>query len=240
MAHPVTAPSVTTATTTAHATSPTTAPASAGTGIAGSGSSISSAAPANSTSTGFSATISAWISSVVEAIRNCLAKVPGISSFFATTPAGTPPPGPQVALPDIALTNVKAIFDLQTDPAIAVRPTPANDLIVYALSHFNAIATEADKLDAFAAVLSARNTNPGIAKQFYDALPPNLRHAIQAKMHIANEVNGQPSSVFNGTDHTFGFGAFMIHHEICSPIAQRAVALCRADVLAATAAPVTT
>lgn len=239
MTLPVT--TATTTATTATATTPTTtATATAGAGIAGSGSSITSAAPANAPSTGFSATISAWVTSVVDAIRNCLAKIPGLG-FCATTSTVTPQVvTPTVVTPDVAVANVKAIFDLQTDPAATVRPVPAADLVVYALARFGAIVTDADKLDAYGAVISARNTSPAIARQFYDVLPANIQQAIQAKMHIANVVNGQPSSVFNGADHTFGFGAFMIHHEICNDISKRAVALVRDDVLAAAATPVTT
>ncbi len=226
--------------TTATSTAPTTA--TGGPGIAGSGSSITSAASTNAPSTGFSAAISAWVSSVVDAIRNCLAKIPGLGFLStATTQQVATQQVAAPAAPDVAVANVKAIFDLSTDPNLAVRPVPANDLVAYALARFGAIVTDADKLDAFEAVISARNTNPGIARQFFDALPQNMQDAIKAKMHIANVVNGQPSSVFNGQDHTFGFGAFMIHHEICNPISQRAVALVRADLAAAaTATPATT
>lgn len=228
----------TTPTTATTPTTPTTA--TAGAGIAGSGSSITSAAPVNAPSTGFSAQISAWVTSVVDAIRNCLAKIPGLG-FLSTAPVVTPPVvTPPVVTPDVAVANVKAIFDLSTDNTVPARPVPASDLVVYALSRFGAIATDANKIDAFAAVLGARNTNAGIARQFYDALPANLQQAIQAKMHLANVVNGNPSSVFNGVDHTFGFGAFMIHHEICNDISKRAVALVHADLVAAATTPTTT
>lgn len=200
------------------------------TGVSSAASSITSASTA-AASGGFCATISAWMSSVIEGIRGCLAKLPLIGGLFETSPASTAGPAsstgvdPRIAADANLITVIRSIFRQTpaatsgaTTPPAAPLP-PGVDLVNLARDQFNGIQTASAKWEAFAVVLNADNSSAPLAKQFYDALTPAQQDAFRGEMY---RVNG--GSTFNGHDHREGFGDFMVHHEILHATAKTAAA----------------
>lgn len=155
-------------------------------------SSISSA-KARTTQNDFSTQISAWVASVVDAIRACLARLPLIGGWFEVTPPvttttpTTPVPPPRVQYTDAENLNmVVAQFPRPSTTTQATPPatppvTPNPQTVDYVVNEvFNRIASPAIKMQAFEAVLTAPNSTDAIARQFYDALPAGTDGVIEA------------------------------------------------------------
>ncbi len=222
----------TTATTTTAAS--TTAPAS--TGVSSVASSIASSAPA--ASQGFSAQISAWIASVADAIRGCLATLPLIGGWFekntpaiTTTTASTTTPL-TTRWTDAELVNmIRGQFVVA--PATTTIAVPAADIVNYTLNLFGQIQSPVSKMEAFQAVLGAVNSTDDIARQFYGALSDGtLGGPLEASKTAFREqiwiANGRADD-----GHGAGYGDHMIAHAIRGPLAQQAAQNLR-NLLAAT------
>ncbi len=137
-------------------------------GISSANSSISSAAE----NQGFSAQISAWISSVMDTIRNCLSTLPLIGSWFEkadAAPVPVPPPGPGQTWSDVQRRDM--ICGQFVASATTTFAVPSNELVDTAVTLFTGIQSPVNKMEAFLAVLNANNSTDEIAKRFYDALP---------------------------------------------------------------------
>lgn len=186
----------------------------------------SDAAPA---SDGFCAKISAWVSSIVEGIRNCLANLPLIGSFFGSTTAtsaqstGATSVDP-LALADANLVNIlRSIYKPAPEAAssaasvtVTLPAVPGDDIQNFVMGQFNGIQTPAAKWEALAVVLSACNSTDAIGQQYFTALAPEMQDQFKGEMY---RVNG--SSVFpaGGRDHGAGFGHYMVAHQIRSDVA---------------------
>jgi len=213
-------------------------------GLSTVGSSISSAtgttSAAPAATSGFCATISAWVSSVVEGIRNCCAKIPLIGPCFepsgsvsSTQPASSTVVDP-LALADINfVTIIKAIYkqppaaattgSAATGPVYVPPAVPAGDLQTFSMDQFNAIQTPAAKWEALANVLSASNSTDAIGRQYYQALTPAMQDQFRGEMyrHNCGSVFPAPPAT-GGVDYGFGFGGHMAYHQIRSPLAIQA------------------
>jgi len=218
---------------------------------AGLSSVASSLAPA--TDQGFSGQISACIASIFETIRGCLARLPCIGYWFESTPVTTitPPvtiPNPTtigwtdaqlVSMIRGAFPSVSAVSAITSTTTVPVIPPP--DMVNYLLSLFGQIQAPDAKIDAFHSVLDASNSNDGIAKQFYDALPEGTGVPVEASKsafrHQIWAANG--SSVYNGHDHGPGFGDHIVYGAIRGPLAQQAAINLRTALIAARTASTT-
>ncbi len=203
-------------------------------GIATANSSISSAAE----NQGFSAQCSAWISSVVDTIRNCLSKLPVIGYWFEkSNPAPVPVtvPGPVVGptWSDAELLGmIRGQFVL---PAAATPGTthaiPAADSVAYALGHFNLIQSPELKMDAFVTILTAVNSTDDIVRQFYNALPEGTNGATEvSKVAIRRHIwiaNGQR----DGGDPNYG--ATVMNSAPRGPVVLQAAQDLRTAIIAA-------
>jgi hypothetical protein len=211
-------------------------------GLAGVPSSLSSAAtpaatpatPATPAATpatpaapqGLSAQISACISSVCKAIRNCLAKLPVIGGWFqGNSSSSTTINNPVVPAAPSVWTDVERLQVLRTafhpTPAtsssgatIAEVPTAAN--MNYLLGEFRAIQSPAEKIVAFQMVQTAQNSNDEITRQFFDTLDEGTsggtaaeatRNAIRYYTYLAVPlVNGDRSTAFENRNLGQNFG----------------------------------
>lgn len=224
----------TTATTTATATATATGLSTAST--------LTSAAPAQSS--GFSATISSWVSSVVDAIRNCLAKLPLIGSFFATaqpvtTTAVTTTAAATTTPVDADYVNmIKNVFVAAPGTgATTTAAVPSADVVAYALDCFNRIQAPAAKMEAFQAVLAAANSTDGIATQFYGALDAAQQTAFRSEIWVAN---GRSSIDATGVNRSVGFGEHIVATDIRGALAQQAIRNVIANLAAATSTTAST
>lgn len=233
-----------TSTTTNAATSTSTTPVttsnttSTTAGISTATSSISSAAD----NQGFSAQISAWISSVMDTIRNCLSKLPLIGSWFekatpATTTSTTSTTTTTTTWSDaelLAMIRGQFVAAGGTTSTTTIA-APAADVVAYALNNFNQIQSPVTKMDAFLAVLSAVNSTDDIARQFYNGLPegtPNVEASRSAFRNHLWIANGR-TSVIGGVDQGMGFGDHIIGTAPRGPLAQQAAQNLRAALAAA-------
>lgn len=213
--------------------------ATSSSGLSTVGSSISSATSTTSNATaagsGFCASICAWVSSVLEGIRNCCAKLPLIGSFCDTSgPVSSTQPTSStvvdpIALADVTFVNIiKAIYKpapaaATSGAAVSLPAVPAIDLQSFAMDQFNAIQTPAAKWEALAAVLDAANSTDPIGRLYYQALSPAMQDQFRGEMyrHNAGSVYPAPPAP-GGVDYGIHFGARMAHHEIRSPLAIQA------------------
>ena len=201
------------------------------------------AAPADP---GCCARIWAWVTSIWESIRGCLANLPLIGSWFA--PA-TPPPGggtapgsggaapgaptgagaaptaaPAIAAPteaDVArLHRIQGVFFTAEEvTAGASNALPDAGLLAFAMGQYRGMETPFAKMAAFRHVLHAGNVTDAVVRDYYNGLPRNLQNAFKGEMY---NVNG--SSTFGGTDHIHRFGDHMVNHAIRHQVARTAAA----------------
>ncbi|GEM_PF-6249829 len=196
-------------------------------GVSSVASSIASASTADPQTTA-SGGVCAWVYSIIEGLRNCLAKLPLIGRFFETgstsiSSVTSSSVNPHAAADALLINVIKSIFK-QTPAASSgitvVAPLiPGADLVNLARDQFNGIQTPAAKWEAFGIVLNADNSTVPIIKEFYNALTPEMKEEFKGEMYRQNG-----NSRFNGVDHGIGFGEFMVHHQIRSPLAKSAVA----------------
>ncbi len=106
---------------------------------------------------------------------------------------------------------IKSIFPSKSTATPDI-PVPQNDVIAFALNHFNKIQYPVHQLEVFSAILGAVNSTDSIAKQFYDGLPIRIQNEFKRMLWMNNGC----SSVRAGHDHGAGFGDYMVHHEIRS------------------------
>jgi hypothetical protein len=216
---------ITTTTTTIPATTgaTTTHPAtttSSSTGASSGASTISSAAPESKSC---SEQISAWVASVVNSVRGCLANLWWIGHWFETTPEPVTNPVTTNPLPTTTTTTwtdveIVAMIrgQFQAPPVsttagttVAAPGVPLPDVVAYTLNLFRGITSPVCKMEAFQAVLVATNSTEEIAKQFYEALPDGTsgveasKAAFRAHIYAANHNNDE--------GHGIGFGEFIIY-----------------------------
>jgi hypothetical protein len=192
-------------------------------GVSGAATTLNSAASltAPAESTGFSASISACIKGIVDAVRSVLARLPLIGGLFAFTEAVTTPQSTSLnTQPNtLPLTDaekadlIKAYFI--SVPGVTNLEVPADDSVQNCLDMFGQIQSVASKLDVFKSVILADNSNQGIAKRFYDALPVFMQRIFKEQIWIAN----------NRDDNNMGegFGDHIVDTDIKGPLARAAI-----------------
>ncbi len=213
--------------TAAHTTTTASTPSS---GIVGVNSSVNSSLSSAATPVtpaapqGFSAKISACISSVCKAIRNCLAKLPLIGGWFGGSSSSTSivnipaPPAPTIEWTDaLRLEFLRTAFSPATSSSGAtIAEVPNAGTIRFLLGHFRAIQSPAEKIAAFQAVQTAQNSNDEITRQFFDALDEGAGgNAIEASkgairyytyLAVVPDAQGVRSEDFEGRPYTGNLG----------------------------------
>jgi hypothetical protein len=240
--------SITTTTSTTAGAAPTTTTTAATVAVSTGLSNVASSIASSTTTAdlGFSAQISAWIASAVEAVRDCLAKLPFIGSWCErSTPVSTTTtiaPAPTTIVYTDA--EIVAMIRGQFVPVPGTGSTgisigvPPADVVDYTLGLFAQIVSPVAKMQAFEAVLGANNSTLEIARDFYERLSDGAltdaqltagtreasKQSFRYQMWRDNAgAGGHGSSVYDGHDHGAGFGDHMIYHAIRSPLAQQAV-----------------
>jgi hypothetical protein len=194
------------------------AAASGATGV-GTASSISSAAGYCSVS-GFTD----WVASVWNAIRSCLAKLPGIGSYFESAATTTSSTAVTTAVLDTDLRDL--IFAHFLAPIVTTTAGTSSStgldaaLIAYYKSLLVQIQSPLAKMQAFHRVLVATNSSNAIAFEFFNALPAPMQDAAKGHIYAANGN----SSVFNGHDHMGGFGDYMVNNQIDHLVVRNGIA----------------
>jgi hypothetical protein len=209
---------------------------------AGDTSGVSTIAPSTQPSQdGFCSKLMSCISNFFSGLRSFLASLPLIGRCFgsaqnpdpAADPIPVPPPNPDFAYLD----GLKKVF-----PDGGTTVSPQEDVVKWAVTDIQTLASKLCKVEALRTVLFASNSTPAIAKRIYDVLPAEIKEEFKHAMYEVNCANSgdrRLGSFYNGHDHGMGFGEYMVWNQILSTVAKTAVEnMLTAERAAAAALPV--
>ncbi len=185
---------------------------------------------------GFSTTLRSWISTVLDAIRNCFSRFPIIGPWLASSPTPLPPvvpPATTIISDADYVRMIKNVFvEVPASATATAAPVvvPGDDVVAYVLDCFNHIHDVEPKMQAFQAILTAPNSTDVHARQFYDALNETAQTAFRAQIYTAN---GNSDVDTDGVSYGIHFGEHIIDRDIKGPLAQQAIGSCLVNLRAA-------
>ena len=205
---------------------------------------VSTLTPAPTPSRGYIQKISDFFVSIVNSIRDGLAKIPFVGRLFERTPAlppaltggaalplapsGALPPAPIVAAPGAALPapdltdadNVRTIQTMFTETSIVAPDATVFEGIVTLVS--TDIKNSDAKLQAFQTIVKSGNATAEMMRQIFTALPVALQNEYKGQIYASNgytdEIDGMIDERVAGD-----LGGFIVKTAINGPLARQAI-----------------